>query len=146
MAYILSKNDEKLSLYSTPNFEGCEFKPKKDKTIISVNKVLVVDKSLTDNILSIKFNDKFKTLLKYAMYVINDEDATSTDTAIVLDEVAMLKGILLNRYQKFLSKEKERLFLEKLRLIENQIRSKDFAIKMHSFRSNTESMHNGKSR
>lgn len=146
MAYILSKNDEKLSLYSTPNFEGCEFKPKKDKTIISVNKVLVVDKSLTDNILSIKFNDKFKTLLKYAMYVINDEDATSTDTAIVLDEVAMLKGILLNRYQKFLSKEKERLFLEKLRLIENQIRSKDFAIKMHSFRSDTESMHNGKSR
>lgn len=146
MAYILSKNDEKLSLYSTPNFEGCEFKPKKDKTIISVNKVLVVDKSLTDNILSIKFNDKFKTLLKYAMYVINDEDATSTDTAIVLDEVAMLKGILLNRYQKFLSKEKERLFLEKLRLIENQIRSKDFAIKMHSFRSGAESMHNGKSR
>lgn len=146
MAYILSKNDEKLSLYSTPNFEGCEFKPKKDKTIISVNKVLVVDKSLTDNILSIKFNDKFKTLLKYAMYVINDEDATSTDTAIVLDEVAMLKGILLNRYQKFLSKEKERLLLEKLRLIENQIRSKDFAIKMHSFRSDTESMHNGKSR
>lgn len=146
MAYILSKNDEKLSLYSTPNFEGCEFKPKKDKTIISVNKVLVVDKSLTDNILSIKFNDKFKALLKYAMYVINDEDATSTDTAIVLDEVAMLKGILLNRYQKFLSKEKERLFLEKLRLIENQIRSKDFAIKMHSFRSNPDSMHNGKSR
>ena len=80
------------------------------------------------------------------MYVINNEDATSTETAIVLDEVAMLKGILLNRYQKFLSKEKERLFLEKLRLIENQIRSKDFAIKMHSFRSETESMHTGKSR
>lgn len=146
MAYILSKNNEKLSLYSTPHLEGCEFKPKKNKTIISVNKVLVVDKSLTDNILSIKFNDKFKALLKYAKYVINNEDATSTDTAIVLDEVAMLKGILLNRYQKFLSKEKERLFLEKLRLIENQIRSKDFAIKMHGFRSETESMHTGKSR
>ena len=55
MAYILSKNNEKLSLYSTPHLEGCEFKPKKNKTIISVNKVLVVDKSLTDNILSIKF-------------------------------------------------------------------------------------------
>ena len=60
MAYILSKNNEKLSLYSTPHLEGCEFKPKNNKTIISVNKVLVVDKSLTDNILSIKFNDKFK--------------------------------------------------------------------------------------
>ncbi len=146
MAYILSKNNEKLSLYSTPHLEGCEFKPKKNKTIISVNKVLVVDKSLTDNILSIKFNDKFKALLKYAMYVINNEDATSTDTAIVLDEVAMLKGILLNRYQKFLSKEKERLFLEKLRLIENQIRSKDFAIKMSSFRNESETMRSGKSR
>ena len=146
MAYILSKNNEKLSLYSTPNLEGCEFKPKKDKTIISVSKVIVVNQGLTDNILSIKFNDKFNALLKYALYVINNEDATSTDTAIVLDEVAMLKGILLNRYQKFLSKEKERLFLEKLRLIENQIRSKDFAIKMSSFRNESETMRSGKSR
>ena len=128
MAYILSKNNEKLSLYSIPHLEGCEFKPKKNKTIISVNKVLVVDKSLTDNILSIKFNDKFKALLKYAMYVINNEDATSTDTAIVLDEVAMLKGILLNRYQKFLNQEKEELFLKKLRVLENELRLKQVMI------------------
>ena len=106
----------------------------------------MVNPILVDNILSIKFQDKFKALLKYAQYVVNDEDASSTDTAIVLDEVAMLKGILLNRYQKFLSKEKEMLFLEKLRLIENQIRSKDIAIKMNAFRTPQESMSSGKSR
>ena len=106
----------------------------------------MVNPILVDNILSIKFQDKFKALLKYAQYVVNDEDASSTDTAIVLDEVAMLKGILLNRYQKFLSKEKEMLFLQKLRLIENQIRSKDIAIKMNSFRSQSDTMSSGKSR
>ena len=146
MAYVLTKNKDKLSLYSNLDLEGYKFNPKKEKTIISVNKVVVVNPILVDNILSIKFQDKFKALLKYASYVINDEDASSTDTAIVLDEVAMLKGILLNRYQKFLSKDKEMLFLEKLRLIENQIRSKDIAIKMNAFRNPQESMSSGKSR
>lgn len=146
MAYVLTKNNDKLSLYSTPNLEGYKFNPKKEKTSISVNKVVVVNPKLVDNILSIKFQDKFKALLRYAQYVINDEDASSTDTAIVLDEVAMLKGILLNRYQKFLSKEKEMLFLQKLRIIENQIRSKEIAIKMSSFRSENETMRSGKSR
>ena len=88
MAYVLKKNEDKLSLYSTPDFEGYKFNPKKEKTLISVNKVVVVNPGLVDNILSIKFQDKFKALLKYAQYVINDEDASSTDTAIVLDEVA----------------------------------------------------------
>ena len=38
------------------------------------------------------------------------------------------------------------LFLQKLRLIENQIRSKDIAIKMSSFRSQSDTMSSGKSR
>ena len=58
MAYVLKKNEDKLSLYSTPDFEGYKFNPKKEKTLISVNKVVVVNPVLVDNILSIKFQDK----------------------------------------------------------------------------------------
>ena len=63
MAYVLTKNKDKLSLYSTPNLEGYKFNPKKAKTIISVNKVVVVNPNLVDNILSIKFQDKIFCIL-----------------------------------------------------------------------------------
>ena len=48
---------------------------------------------------------------------------------IVLDEAVLIKQILENRYQKFLSHEKEELFLKKLRVIDNEMRIKQMAIK-----------------
>ena len=145
--YLINKSHCDDSVVSIKELDGYTFKPKPGKgNYIKVNEVKIVDKVMIEKILSMKFDRAFKQLVALALRVINDEDASSTDTAIVLDEVAMLKGILLNRYQKFLSKEKEMLFLEKLRLIENQIRSKDIAIKMNAFRNPQESMSSGKSR
>lgn len=130
MAYYLKKDDDgKKVLYSTNiDFKGYKFKPKKNKQLIKVSSVVVVDPKMINDILSIKFNQRFKKLMKIAKYVINDEDATSTDTALVLDEVALVKSILLNRYQKFLEQEKEELFLQKLRIVENQVRMKQVMI------------------
>ena len=79
--------------------------------------------------LSQKFNKSFKKVVALALQVINDEDSDEGNVAIVLGEVELVREILLNRYQKFLSYEKEQLFLKKLRLIENELRMKMVAIK-----------------
>ncbi len=146
MAYVLTKNNEKMALYSLPNMDGYSFSPRKNKTIISVNKVVVVNPVLVDNILSIKFNEKFRALLQMAQYVLNSDTDDTSGIAIALDEVSMLKGILLNRYQHFLSKEKEELFLQKLRIIENQLRSKEAAMRMNYYQIMEEEQSKGKSR
>lgn len=128
--YFINKKHVDDSVLSMHEIEGYKFKPKLNKDgYISVSEVTVVDKVMIDKILTIKFNKNFKKLVNIAMKVINDDDSTDDDVRIVLDEVELVREILLNKYQKFISHEKEQLFLKKLRLIENELRIKQVKIK-----------------
>lgn len=129
MAYILKQNGEKKELFSGDvDFNGYKFNSKRSKNIIKVSNVTVVDPKMINEILTIKFNRRFKKLLTLVSAVLNDTDATDADTALALDEVQLVKEILLNRYQKFLNQEKEELFLKKLRVLENELRLKQVMI------------------
>ena len=111
MAYILKQNGDKKELFSGDvDFNGYKFNSKRSKNIIKVSNVTVVDPKMINEILTIKFNRRFKKLLTLVSAVLNDTDATDADTALALDEVQLVKEILLNRYQKFLNQEKEELF------------------------------------
>ncbi len=128
--YFINKKHVDDSVLSMHEIEGYKFKPKLNKDgYISVSEVTIVDKVMIDKILTIKFNKNFKKLVNIAMKVINDDDSTDDDVRIVLDEVELVREILLNKYQKFISHEKEQLFLKKLRLIENELRIKQVKIK-----------------
>lgn len=128
--YFINKKHVDDSVLSMHEIEGYKFKPKLNKDgYISVSEVTIVDKVMIDKILTIKFNKNFKKLVNIAMKVINDDDSTDDDVRIVLDEVELVREILLNKYQKFISYEKEQLFLKKLRLIENELRIKQVKIK-----------------
>ncbi len=128
--YFINKKHVDDSVLSMHEIEGYKFKPKLNKDgYISVSEVTIVDKVMIDKILTIKFNKNFKKLVNIAMKVINDDDSTDDDVRIVLDEVELVREVLLNKYQKFISHEKEQLFLKKLRLIENELRIKQVKIK-----------------
>ena len=129
MAYILKHNGDKKELFSGDiDFTGYKFNSKRSKNIIKVSNVTVVDPKMINDILTIKFNRRFKKLLTLVSAVLNDTDATDADTALALDEVQLVKEILLNRYQRFLNQEKEELFLKKLRVLENELRLKQVMI------------------
>lgn len=129
MAYILKQNGDKKELFSSDvDFNGYKFNSKRSKNIIKVSNVTVVDPKMINEILTIKFNRRFKKLLTLVSAVLNDTDATDADTALALDEVQLVKEILLNRYQKFLNQEKEELFFKKLRVLENELRLKQAMI------------------
>ena len=122
-----NKNNEIVCMeYSMP---GYTFSPKKIVSYLNVKNINIVDDKMNDNILSIKFTERFNRLLKLVSLYLNDEDSSDSDTSLVLDEVALIKGILLNKYQKHLDQEKEKLFLKKLRIVENEIKIKDLQIK-----------------
>lgn len=128
--YLIKKTHHDESVVSIRELDGYTFKPRLTKdSFVRVNEVTIVDKVMIDKILTMKFNKSLKKVVQLALKVINDEDADDGDATIVLGEVELVREILLNRYQKFLSYEKEQLFLKKLRLIENELRMKQVDIK-----------------
>ena len=128
--YLINKSHRDDSVVSIKELDGYTFKPKPGKgNYIKVNEVKIVDKVMIEKILSMKFDRAFKQLVALALRVINDEDADDDTAMIVLDEVELVRQILLERYHKFISQEKEKLFLKKLRIIENEIRVKQIKIK-----------------
>lgn len=128
--YLINKSHCDDSVVSIKELDGYTFKPKQGKNnYIKVNEVKIVDKVMIEKILSMKFDRSFKQLVALALRVINDEDADDDTAMIVLDEVELVRQILLERYHKFISKEKEQLFLKKLRIIENEMRVKQIKIK-----------------
>ena len=128
--YLINKSHCDDSVVSIKELDGYTFKPKPGKgNYIKVNEVKIVDKVMIEKILSMKFDRAFKQLVALALRVINDEDADDDTAMIVLDEVELVRQILLERYHKFISQEKEKLFLKKLRIIENEIRVKQLKIK-----------------
>jgi hypothetical protein len=127
--YLINKSHTDDSVVSIKELDGYTFKPRPNSNYIKVNKVTIVDKLMIDRILSMKFDKAFNRVVKLALQVINDDDASSDDCEIILGEVELVRQILLNRYQKYISKEKEVLFLKKLRLIENEMRMKQVQVK-----------------
>ncbi len=122
MAYAIKKKTTiKKIIKVEENLSGYKFIPKKN---LKIKEITVVDPKLIESILTIKFNKVFNKLLNYAIEVINDDEASSSDTNHVLGEVEKLRGVLLNKYHQFLNQEKEELFLKRLRYLENELKSK----------------------
>ncbi len=128
-SYLINKGHRDEAIISMKELDGYIFKPRKNDKYIKVSSVKIVDSDMTDKILTMKFDKSFKRLVALALKVINDDESDDGDIMIALDEVELVREILLNRYQRFLKYDKEQLFLKKLRLIENELRMKQVAIK-----------------
>lgn len=110
-SYLINKKHCDESVVSIRELDGYKFKPKSGNgNYIKVNEVTIVDRVMIDKILSMKFDKSFKQLVALALRVINDEDADDAEAEIVLDEVELVRQVLLNKYQKFLNYEKNSYF------------------------------------
>ncbi len=127
--YKIDKDNKYQSVVQIRDLDGYDFRPRNKVNQVTVSKVTIVDNLMIDKILTIKFDKTFRRLIALAMRVLNDDDASDDDVRIVLDEEKLIKEILQNRYAKYIRREKELLFLKKLKVIENEMRMKQIAIK-----------------
>ena len=127
--YKIDKDNKYQTVVQIRDLDGYDFRPRNKVNQINVSKVTIIDNLMIDKILTVKFDRTFKKLIALAMRVINDDDASDDDVRIVLDEEKLIKEILQNRYAKYIRHEKELLFLKKLKVIENEMRMKQIAIK-----------------
>ncbi len=145
MGYLIKKSDKTQEIiYLDYDLNGYIFKPKnKSESSLTVNEVMVINPSMIDKILTIKFNTLFKKISMEAFKVIYDDDSSEGDAMLVLDEIKRFKRIVENKYQKFLSDEKEDMFNKKLKSLENEIKAKMMLIR--EYQLNKEETH-GRSR
>lgn len=124
MAKYLLEKDERAKEIIAAKYEknGYVFHPKKG--IMDINEIMVVNPSMIESLLAIKWDRSFHRLMKLAIKFIEDEDATEDDARIVLDEAEKQKEILLNKYKKYFKKGKVKLYLEKIRVLEKEISKK----------------------
>lgn len=138
---IKKENNNNEIVYINGELNGYDFNPKDgSNNNLKINQIVIVNPTLTDKILTIKFKQKYKRILMITLSILNgaSEDTTTGDIEIVLDEIAKMRDILLNKYKKFLKKEKERVFLEQLRGLENSLRAKLFEIREYELYLNSE--------
>ncbi len=125
-SFLIKKNEEEVNVIKL-NLEenGYDFRPRITNSDAKINKITLFNYSMIDVILSKKIDNEFKKIAAIVYDILaNDDDNTTSDATIALDEVERLRGIILNKYQKFLEKEKEKKYLKKLRILENELRAK----------------------
>ena len=120
-----NKNKEVVYMeYSTP---GYEFTPKKN--LYHISNVKIIDSDMNDVIITSKFDKNFKKLIILVNNFLADEDASSSDASIILDEIELVKSILKMKYNNLLKKEKEEHLLKKLQFLEKEVKKKEILLK-----------------
>ncbi len=122
---IKRKNKNKRLAKKIKNEIGYEFKPNiHNKELIQISNLFILDEKLVHNILLKKTENAFRRLASITLSVVEDEDATSADAIIALDEIAKQKSILLNKYQLYLKKEEQEKMLKRLKMLEIKLKER----------------------
>lgn len=102
---------------------GYEFKPNiHSPEFIQISNLHLMDENLINKILIKKAEKSFRRLAAIALSVINDEDSTTGDAVIALDEIAKQKSIILKKYHKYLQKDQEEKLLKRLKVVEKDLK------------------------
>lgn len=124
--FVIKKRNRKKEIVSL-NYKdiGYEFKPNiKNEKMVQISNLYLYDEKMINIVLMKKIDKSFRRLAAITMSVLNDEDATSADAIIALDEVAKLKSYILKKYNEYLNKEEEELHLKRLKMLENNLKER----------------------
>lgn len=119
---IKEKKNKKIKKENIP-FEGLHLKPrlKIHNSLISIKEIVIVKDDIKILLIQKQFERSFRKLVAITLDIEN-EGTTSSDCAIVLNEISKTRSILENKFAKDL-KEKELQQLErKLSLLEKKIK------------------------
>ncbi len=115
------KSDLEIMKLETP-IEGFHYKLKNNK----VKEIIIVNPQIIDSLITYYFDKKYKKILETYLNFLQEDEDNPTDTGflIALDDIARLRNILIAKYNLILSKKKREKCLKKLKILENEIRSK----------------------
>lgn len=91
---------------------------------IDVNRIIIIKPTFIEKIATKKMNKKFQNFINMVSVVCDMESADETGEAyqIALDEANKLRMEILNKYKKYITKEKLELMLKKISIIEEELK------------------------
>lgn len=133
MGFTIKRLEETYELISF-NYpvKGFSYPLKKNRNNTwKIKELIIVNPDIISALISHNFDKKFQKIVEL-FFSSNDyeEDSTGTSLMMALDEVAHLRTIIINKYKRYLKKEKEEEFLKKLKVLENELRVKIIDFKL----------------
>ena len=125
MKYVIDKSSDPMKLaYYNVNMVGLNVNPKNEVPGLNIKakKVILIDEGLAEEYIKKRVNRKIDKIIKFMLRILNDEGTTEDDTGMVLDEINRLKGIVLNKYRKYMLESEYKSLLTKLILIEEEFK------------------------
>ena len=92
--------------------------------IIDINKFVLYNSQMIDNVLEKKYIRRYKNLLKMVYLLFNDAFPDDSGFPVVLDESSKLRATLIDKYNKYLSLQKQKKFLKQLDYIDSEVKLK----------------------
>lgn len=121
-SYILknTKKKEKVLLYQEK--KGYSFTPR--KAYYRVQKITVLDDNMISSILKGKIMNKYQRLYRIVRSILEDDDTTTGDILVALNETERLKQMLLVKYAKYLNKKMVEKYIGKIEILERSLQKK----------------------
>ena len=103
-------------------FEILEYEDKKTFTITKEEqKITFYDDKVIEDVISKKFNEKYKQILSIIMDLNDSDDSTESDMFLVRDRISELRNILMNKYGNYISRQLLNKYLKMLMILEDKI-------------------------
>ena len=124
---LIRKNEYDGNLiYMGDSSEGFKVKPKTTLKYdgIKVSNLVLVNPSFIDKVLKRKTRIKLEYYLKLIIDQMDDDDSNPTDLRQALNDLTRYKSIVKNNYSKYLEQKYIKLLLNKISVIENELKSR----------------------
>lgn len=125
---IVKKKEQKEIVYMEyDKLSGYEVVSKNKKTFqdsINVNRMIVIQPSLIENLVHKKINKQFKKLLTMLTLLFETDDETGTALREALNEIEKFRVEVKNKYRDYLSKEELKLYAKKLSLLQEEVQKR----------------------
>ena len=84
----------------------------------------LLNETLIQGLLEKQYEKSFRKLAAITYSVVNDEDATSADAIIALDEIARQKSRLIRQDKEYLQAKEEEKLLKRFKMLENELKAR----------------------
>lgn len=127
--YLLVKDnhERKFANIDYRRLDGFKFNPKNqvENDGIMVNEMVLINPSFIENVLKRKTKKKLELYLRFIISLIdNESDASSDDLREALDGLVRYKGIVENKYRRYLDERYANMLIKKIEILEQELKTK----------------------
>ena len=127
--YLLVKDnhEKRFTNIDYKKLNGFKFNPKNrvENNGIMVNEMILINPSFIESVLKRKTKKKLELYLRFIISLIeNESDASSDDLREALDGLVRYKGIVENKYRRYLDERYANMLIKKIELLEQELKTK----------------------